>query len=742
MTLRTSIVIVNEFSVPLPDGKGSRGATPGRYITRYMAREQATESLAPIQRRRTDGFLSRYASRDAAAEGVMTSRSEVHAAMRQAQGDGGVAFGHSSASLSAEDLHAVSADIQQRFDKGKTVLKTVLSFDEDYLKRRRVLSTDFHGTTRGAYRGRIDQMKLRMSIMHGLTLLAGGTSGFDDLRYVGVIQVDTEHVHCHLVLVDAGTGSRTSDGTQRGKLLERHKSRLRRGIDTWLREKQAVTHLSSAAGYEHRNVATYAARWAHERINAESLLQFLIACLPAQRHLWRTGTGDPRMRKPDRLITDLVTQHLTQPGSLLPAAVQRITEPTTGRRDHENLSDSERQRIADQGHARLVKEAVDGVYQLLRTVPEAELQVHTPLLDVMSLSYPQMATLLTRARTERTTLNSEPDLLSFGFRVRSCATRLRHHVDQAGVYEDLARQWERAAKSSAAAEDSRPLYDFYRFEADYHRCLMRKYHHMLPFTVDTTQWSEQQHRITRYRERLHALEALRDDISLARLNDSEHAEQLGREVHGQPGGALLTEGPPGRAVLDARIATVRRLHDDWVEALRSELASAGLVLQTGSTVQPAIAGLATTDRGAGDFNQVKALDLHHLGLDFATDVPIGPQALRIFTASAAERRRLILAAIGYLDDSGQPEAIGDLPVNDVAAMARLARELLTPDRTSGPAPQMLCASTSRPGGQSGPVPGMPRSGTAPLGTGIAVRVHEQIAATVDAATPRLDQPQQ
>ncbi|MFJ7280791.1 relaxase MobL [Kitasatospora sp. NPDC098663] len=234
MSLKQGIVIVNEFSVPLPGGKGSRGATPGDYVIRYMAREQATESLAPIQRLRTDDFILRYMARESAVERAGISRGAAKREMRQAQGKGGVAFGYGSVSLSDEQLKAASKDIQHYFDAGHTVLKTVLSFDEEYLRKHKIVDVDFHCEARGDYRGHIDQMKLRMAIMHGLERMSSGTSGFDDLRYVGVIQIDTEHVHCHLAMVDGGRGQVTKNGTQRGKLLDRHKSRLRRGVDAWL----------------------------------------------------------------------------------------------------------------------------------------------------------------------------------------------------------------------------------------------------------------------------------------------------------------------------------------------------------------------------------------------------------------------------------------------------------------------------------------------------------------------------
>lgn len=48
MSLKQSVVIVSEFTVKTPDGGGSRGASPGEYVLRYMARMGATEDLTPV----------------------------------------------------------------------------------------------------------------------------------------------------------------------------------------------------------------------------------------------------------------------------------------------------------------------------------------------------------------------------------------------------------------------------------------------------------------------------------------------------------------------------------------------------------------------------------------------------------------------------------------------------------------------------------------------------------------------
>ncbi|GLX36923.1 relaxase MobL [Streptomyces lavendulae] len=740
MGLKQDIVIVNEFTVPLPGGKGSRGATPGDYVTRYMARAQATESLAPIQRLRTDDFILRYTARESAVERVGISRGATKHEMRQAQGDGGVAFGYGSVSLSDEQLKAAGKDIQHYFDTGHTVLKTVLSFDEEYLRKQKIIDDDFRCEARGDYRGHIDQMKLRMAIMYGLERMGSGTSGFDDLRYVGVIQVDTEHVHCHLAMVDGGRGQVTKNGTQRGKLLDRHKSRLRRGVDAWLQEKQAVAHLSSAVGYERRNVTTFIKRWAHERIRAESLPQFLLACLPGDRMLWRAGSDDARMRKANQLVTELVKEQLERAGSPMPEAMERIVDYANERRAKESLRTEEWQKLVERGRTQITERAVNGIYQMLRAMPESELRVRTPMLEVMGMDYQQMAALVADRQVDHE--NTEADLVSFGFRLRSYASRLRHHREKVGVYRDLTHQWEQADRAGVAAEDSRPLYDFYRFEQGYHRRLMSKYRHFLPFVGDAGAWHEQQQDVAAYGRRLLSLMALRADASLQRMKDSEEAENLGRTIYDQPGGRLLTEGEPGRAVLDARIRMMQQSYDRKLHGLRADLASSGLVLRVGSSAE----GRASTETDAVstdfkvvvgttyDFDEVKGLDLHHLGYDFVTDVRIGPRAHQAFVETARDRRRLLLAAMDYLDQSGQAEAIADLPVNDVAAMTRVSRELTSQQTGQGSGSLMLRSRIAELRAGRGQAERMRRSKASSLDAGLVVRVQarvDQAVATAD-----------
>lgn len=727
MSLKTDIVIVNEFTVPLPGGKGSRGSTPGAYVKQYMARDAAVETLAPIQRHRTDDFIVRYMARSSAVEkaSVPEERTRVRTLRQQVQhvqGDGGVAFGYGSFSLSHDELHAASADLQHLFEQGHTVMKTVLSFDEDYLKRRGIIDPDFEFGQAGDYRGHIDQMKLRIAITRGLERMAQGEGGFDDLRYVGVIQVDTEHVHAHLAMVDAGPGRRVADGSQRGKLLDRHKSRLRRGMDAFLDEKQQVAQLSSAVGYEQRNVTSYIKRWAYQQIARESLPQFLLACLPEDRSQWRAGSRAQSMRKANALVTELVEEQLQREDSPLPAAMEQIQAYANTRREQEDLSPEQWRKLVRTGRERIIERSVNSVYQMLRALPPEELSVRTPMLEVMSMDYEQIAHRAGECRERLSAQldvgqaeggsqkDSNDDLVTFGFRLRSYASRLRHHREQARRSRDNAREWEQAWEVGAAAESSRALHDFFRFETGYHHRLVSKYQHFLPFLGDASQWYEQQEEVADYGRRLMALTALREDVSLQRMKDFDEAEAIGRKVYEQSGGGQLTRGKAGRAVLDARLASMREGYERRMVQLREELLLVGLVIrprraqnededeeerarlsvsstgpferqEDGLWVPSSTAGIEVRSDWevvVGEpypFDEVKALDLHHLRWDFLRDIRISKRSADAFTQAARERRRLLEGAMDYFEQTDQAEMIDLLPVDDVALMLRRARDV-------------------------------------------------------------------
>lgn len=147
MSLKQSVVVVNEYTIKTGSKSGSRGGTPGDYVLRYMARNLATEGIAPERLQDDDKAILKYMARKEAVE-TTNSIPKMKRKMRDAQ-KMAVAFGYGDVALSDEGLKRASKDIQQQFDNGKTVLKTVLSFDEEYLREHGIISEDFVCKKRG-----------------------------------------------------------------------------------------------------------------------------------------------------------------------------------------------------------------------------------------------------------------------------------------------------------------------------------------------------------------------------------------------------------------------------------------------------------------------------------------------------------------------------------------------------------------------------------------------------------------
>ena len=673
MGLKQDVIVVNEFSVPLPSSnksgkQGTRGGTPGDYVTRYMASDMATESLAPIRRSRTDNFIVRYMAREDATESLdVRDRGALKRKMAKAQGEGGVAFGYGQVSLSHDQLHAASKDIQRLFDKGHTVMKTVLSFDQEYLRKHKIIPEDFVCEKRGDYRGHIDQMKLRLAVMHGLDRM--NKMLYDDLRYVAVIQVDTEHVHCHLAMVDAGAGTLANDGTQRGKIGDRAKSLLRRGVDAWLDGKKTVKHLTSAVGYERRNVTTFVKRWAHQQMLRESLPQFLLACLPEDRRLWRSGTNHEAMRKPNRIVHQIVGEVLGREGSPMAQAMTEVRAYADHRRKSEGFGIEQWSKLVTTGQAQITERGVNAVYGLLRQLPEDALRVRTPMLEAMGLDYEAMAQ---RAHAD----GEDDDLVGFGFRLRSFASRLEHHTDKREQYHASVRSWEFADDQGQASAGSRALYELYLEEEDYHARCAAKYRNFLAFTPATSTWYSTWENVAEYGERVISLESMRRDQALRKTRDENEAERIGRDVYGQAGGRYVSRGDrKSIQVLEERVRRMRVTYAGKVDDLRVQLVGKGLLLALSTDPATGRDAAAVSAGAEYPFEEVKGLDLHHMRYDFSQDVEVGKRTRATFVQAAVRRSATLKTAVSYLVNSGQSEAVSELPVSDVQLMTALAIEI-------------------------------------------------------------------
>ena len=643
MSLKNSIIVVNEFSIKNASG-GSRGGTPGNYVLRYMARDDAVEDLAPVRKNDSDTYITRYMARRDATETV-SSVKDIKSQMKNVQGLGGIAFSADDVSLSDYKVRAISRDIQNEFEKGKTVFKTVISFEEDYLKSHNVIDKDFKLNKKGDYKGNVDQMKLRLAITEGLRRMS---RNFDNLEWVGVIQVDTQHVHCHLCMVDKGKGTLMYDGTQRGKLRSNDLINLRRGIDLSLDRMAPVKMLASNVSYDRRNVRCFIKKYAHETMSERGLSQFLLSCLPPNKNLWRADTNDKRMRKANAVVKEYVSQLWQKPDSGYEQALAEIDSYADYRQQHEGLSNKERARIVQTGRKKLSDDCINGVYSVLKDVPSYDLSVKTPMLDVMSIDYE--------------TLASQDDPLSeFGFKFRSYSSRLQHHKKERAKYHEEVKSYERAKDDNLTSVQSQALYDFFKFEEGYNDKLVSKYQHFLLFLPNDDEYEDDFKNLMDHREKIRKMRLMQEDKRI-RCMKPENAEAYGRRVFDVHGGQYLVTAP---SVFSAHIDRMEVKNTELTENLRFKLESYGLKLD----------GDKITKGVKYDFEDVKALDLHHLNYDFRGSVNISKRNADLFVSTAAERYRLYQKAVNYLDRTDQGHLIPILNGRDVELMKQFSDKI-------------------------------------------------------------------
>lgn len=786
MGLKQNIVIRNQYTVKGPDGKGSRGSTPGAYVLRYMARDLATEPIAPIFVQRnmhhatdqyapdmfaaTDGdvaeFITRYMARDDAVEQVsdddvytpkrkrgkgkgdddassvvdsddgkstalqMSTYAPNKVALKQAfyqqRKLSGMAFGNDDVSLSDTDLRAQAALIQQLFDEGHTVMKTVVSFDHDYLREQKVVPDDLTINKYGDYRGNVDQLRLRTALMNGMERM--GRMYYDDMRYVGVIQVDTKHVHCHFAFVDACTGTVMPDGTQRGKMTAPQMQQLRRGINDSLHSQRQMTQLSSAVNYEKRNVASYVRKWAYDHISQESSAQFILACLPDDTTLWRAGSHAKDMRRANALVEDLVMQRLHKSDSPYAAAMQEVHAYADERARREDLSATQREELVEEGRRRIVDGAINSVYHVLKQVPYVERTVSTDFMDAMAVDVDVLRGRMMAAAADGGAANSV-DVDGLGLKFRSYQSRLDHHSEQSRLYREKLRMWEDAYDQGEATDASFVMAQFYEVEAEYHEMAMSKYQHFLTNFPDNDVVEQQWEDVSKYGHSLIGLQALRNDPSIAKMNDVDEAEALGVRLYGHSGGAYVAmkgdDGRIGKGILDDRIARmqstyahmvdefttrwagqslqvevdtgVHDAHDDAISVIRLRSGSLPSAIGARDAVQQRLQDeRARAQEGTADmhnpatpvvahigpshrFDVCKGVDLHDMGYDSIRDQPVGMDVAVRYNATAKRRAEAARAAASWMHATGQ---VSDIAAElgpaqqDIARMQRTAREVL------------------------------------------------------------------
>lgn len=642
MGLKQSIVIKNEFTCKTAKG-GTRGATLGNYVIEYMSRGGATEAMTPVRLNDQQNYILNYMLREEATESA-ESVSEIKQDFRDLQKLGGKSFGYGSVSLSDASLREAANDVQKNFLSGKTILKTVISFDEAYLRENGIINPDFQFRNIGDYRGNIDQLKLRMSIMNGLEKVS---RYYDDLQYVGAIQVDTAHVHCHLAMFDRGRGTMMPDGTQRGKMTGRMMRDLRRGIDMYLDEKQTVKMMTSSVQYNKQNTIGYIKRFTHETMNNRGLAQFMIACLPEDRSMWRAGSNASEMRKANSVVREYVEQVLAQPDSGYKEAMQKVTEYAGYRQSHEDLTGEHYRELINSKRERIITDSMNAVYSVLKQIPEEELSTQTPLMDVMSMPYEEAVNRAT----------SNPDSIEeFGFRLRSYKARLDHHTGECKKYHNLCRNYEQQMKrenpDERPSEASRAAYRFYQTEEEYNEMLMNKYQYFLDFIPPDEIYMQDFRELEDYGKQIVSLQRMLADTSMHRMLPVT-AEQYGRRVYNTQDGRLMVTDPDR---LSDRLTEMKQKYDVMRDNYNTDVMAYGFHLTDDDTL--------TRDHKY-PFDDVKSLDLHHMTYDFPYDFTIPLSQSQTFINMADRRFEAFEGMKTYLTATGQADYVRNLPESDI-----------------------------------------------------------------------------
>ena len=644
MSIKKNIVIVNEYTVKNSSNKGgSRGGSPGDYVLRYMAREDAVEQCVPVKLHEIDNYIRRYMAREDATE-QLKNADEIRAEIKELDGIGGVAFGYGSHSLSHEKVLEASKDIQRNFDAGKTVMKTVISFDQEYLKQMGLVEEEFEVNQKGDYRGNVDQMKLRFAIMNGLQKMS---KNYDDLQYVGVIQVDTKHVHCHLAMVDRGKGNLAEDGTQKGKISEKNKKILRRGIDMYLDEKQPVRMMASDITQDRRNTRCFVKKRSYQALNEYGAPQLLMACLPENKNMWRASSNAKVMQKPNQIVRDYVKEVLKQPNSGFKEVLQGIDKYAAYRKEHENLSNQETKKLIQNGKKRVVDDCVNSVYDTLKRIPKKEMTVDTPLIRAMSYDI--------RGNAKHA---KENDVTEFSYKLRSYSNRLEHHKKQMNKYRSLSEIYEKTEDKSS---DSIVLYQFFKIEEEYNEKLMCKYQHFLSFIPPEEEYEKEFKALMEYKEKTRNMHAMMNDTTIKRMSQ-KNAEDYGKRVYDMHGGRYAVNAP---IILERRYEKMQNTYTNMEESFKKQLSEYGMSLEDNKVIpKPKYA-----------FEEVKALDIHHLGYDFHKDVPVSERNIDNFKHQTEKRYTAFIKAKEYLEQSGQGASIYQLPEKDIEIMYKVSNNL-------------------------------------------------------------------
>ena len=444
--------------------------------------------------------------------------------------------------------------------------------------------------------------------------------------------------------MDNGKGNLYKDGTQIGKISDKARADLRRGIDLDLDLSQSIRHMSSQAVMDRRNAKCFIKKFTHKAFELNGAPQLIMAMLPENKRLWNAHTHNKEMKRADEITRDYVRLVFTYPESGYDKAVQKVYNYANARAERENLSEAEHRKLIKDGKQKIEDDCVNGVYNVLKDISKREKHVRTPLIDIAGMDMSDLAN------------DHDDPIKDFGFKLRSYSSRLKHHTKEKHKYRQAKQVFE---NNTNVHSDARVLQAFYENEEEYNRKLQSKYLYFLNFMPRKTDMLTPLSDLTVLWQMKNNLLNMRNDLYIKTLVPDK-AEKFGKLVYGIDGGSLVVTKP---SAIDNLIKTTNKNYERKKKQFSEILEDDGCIVTDEHKV---------VKKPAYNFEDVKSLDLHHLQYDFPKDVPISNKNIDAFKSEAYNRYDKLKKAVDYLNSSGQSEYLDDLPIKDITVMKNLA----------------------------------------------------------------------
>lgn len=423
----SDIVIVSQFGA-------KAGGTPGNYIRRYTARLDATEELAPYTvAQNLQSYTKAYDERNERAEKVIDELATEDTLVKEDQkvtDQSARLFGNEGLVYSREQFSSAVRKTEEALEEGHTLITPVVSFSHDYLVKMGIVPEDMpkveNEQDEGAYRGQVDQLKLRRAITKGMKGMCD-KSHFVEPEWTAAIQIDTANVHVHLTLIETcdmdkvpkerfvispkkdvqivhmengqlrervvpivdDSGEPVTENLgERGKLQPRAMRSFREGVEQELIRMKGSKPFTNQLSAHSQLVKQHSAHLSLEHTALSSQLVQIYEALPkgdvhpndtyveqdqkirSQQRNWRAGSNRTSMKKANRLanayVDRLIDGHREAIG--YDAYEQAVDEYTETKAPDSLMVDNtaERERLKQVVTDRLKEEMVNGLYQSLK----------------------------------------------------------------------------------------------------------------------------------------------------------------------------------------------------------------------------------------------------------------------------------------------------------------------------------------------------------------------------------------